>query len=536
MSYLSVLVRSRRFEIVGAVAGLASMAVLAAVMFAFRSALADGVVALVLVVPVVVAVVIGGSRAGVVAVVAGFLLYDFVFIRPYYTFRVGSARNWLALIVYVAVVLLVAQVVSRLHLAEEAVRIREADSQRLLELSELLIESRPLQDLLQIVTSIVQEAFACEGTALLLPGPSGLEIVASSGRDLTAAELKRIHPEPGVASSLTPPTGGLPADSDHAARTETIVLSVADHPVGLIGLVGARLSPGRHATARGFANHVAIAIDRAQLQERALRTSVLEEVDRLRGALVGAVSHDLRTPLATIKTAATALLDDGSTIGWSDREELLRLIDEQADKLARLVTNLLDMSRIETGSLVVDHQPVDLATVIAEAVNAMRPHVPEDRIHVLVPRELPQIEADHVLLEQVLVNLIENALRYAPPGTAVDVAARAMPGAIEVAVSDTGPGFSARDRLRVFGLARPTARPSARHPTEQEGESAAAVMRPGGGASILASRPAASGSGVGLTIAKAFVEAHGGTISADNSPDGGARVAFSLPLTAAARR
>ncbi len=507
----------------GTSVAFALMTVLGAVMFAYRSHLSDATVALVLVVPVVVAVVLAGSWSGVAIVLAGFFLYDLVFIPPYYTLRVGSRRDWLNLVVYVVVVWLVARVVDRLRLAEDAARNREADTQRLLELSELLIEHRALSDLLPLVVSMVHDAFASESVVLLLPNEGRLEIVARSGRELTESELRRVSPEPGVASSLTPQTT---RDIDAAADgspTEMIVLSAPGRPVGLIVLVGAHLSPHRRLLARAFANHIAIAIERAQLQEATLRMSVLEEVDRLRGALVSAVSHDLRTPLATIKASSSALLDDVSSIPADERTELLSLIDEQADRLARLVTNLLDMSRIETGSLVVDRQSVDLHDVLAAAVGGLRPLVPEGRLTAHVPAVLPRVRADRVLVEQVVVNLLENALRYAPVGTSVDLSAKAVGRTVEVAVTDRGPGFSRVDRIRIFGLARPT-----------EPVPVVAAVPAGRAASGAASgRPPAriaGGSGVGLAIAKAFVEAHGGAIWADDADGGGTRVAFSLPV------
>jgi two-component system sensor histidine kinase KdpD len=498
-------------------------------MFAFRSHLDVATVALVLVVPVVIGVVIGGVRAGTVAVLAGFLLYDLVFIRPYYTLRVGAARNWLALLVYVLVMLMVARVVGRLRVAEDEARNRESDTQRLLELSELLIEDRPLADLLPLVVSIVRDAFGCESVVLLLPDEGRLHVVARGGRELTAAELSRVSPAPGVAASLTPPSAPSSDVPPDGAHTETIVLSAPGRPVGLIGLVGARLSPHRRALAGAFGNHIAVAIERAQLQEQAMRMSVLEEADRLRGALVGAVSHDLRTPLATIKASASTLLDDDEAVGAADRLELLALIDQQADRLARLVTNLLDMSRIESGSLVVNRKPLDLGDLIGEAVASLRPLVAEKRIVVRLPPGLPTVDADHVLLVQVIVNLLENAVRFAPEETVVEVTAEAGPNSVHVAVTDHGPGFTERDRVRIFGLARPS--PS----------SAAALGRPRPAPPAAASGTVAArtdrtranpsgGSGVGLAIAKAFVDAHGGVIWAENVVGGGGRVAFSLPL------
>ncbi|MGO8877278.1 MAG: ATP-binding protein [Acidimicrobiales bacterium] len=530
MSSLPIAAAPARRLLAGAAVAIASLAVLGALMFAFRPHLSDATVALVLVVPVIVGVVVGGSWAGVLAVLLGFLLYDFAFIQPYYTLRVGSGRDWLNLVVYVVVVALVARVVDRLRVAEDQARNRETDTQRLLELSELLIENRSLGDLLPLVVSIVQDAFACESVVLLLPRDGRLEIVARAGRELTAAELRRVSPEPGVAASLMPQSAPSLLETE-AFRTETIVLSAPGRPVGLIGLVGTRLSPHRRLLVRAFANHIAIALERAQLQEQTLRISVLEEVDRLRGALVGAVSHDLRTPLATIKASASTLLDDGSAIAPADRKELLSLIDEQSDRLARLVTNLLDMSRIETGSLVVDRQPLDIGEVVREAVAGLRPLVPEGRLDVRIAPELPSVDADHVLIGQVVVNLLENALRYAPAGTAVEVTVTSGAARVEVAVTDYGPGFPEQERLRIFGLARPTA------PVPVL---SGLASRPAAAAPATSPRPAVpapsagGGSGVGLAIAKAFVNAHGGTIWADNVPGGGARVAFSLPVHGAA--
>jgi two-component system, OmpR family, sensor histidine kinase KdpD len=520
MNVLSVTKSPTRRLVAGTAIAIACTAGLGVVMFVVRSHVTDATVALVLVIPVILAVVVGGSRAGAVAVVIGFLAYDFVFIPPYYTLRIGSLRNWVALGVYVVVVVLVARVVDRLRVAEDAALSREADAQRLLELSELLIENRPLAELAPLVASVVRDAFACEGVVLLLPDDEHLEIVATAGRALTPAELRRVNPGPGVAASLTLPTAPAMTEAADTVRTETIVLSAPGGPVGLIGLAGAQLSPPRRELARVFANHIAVALERSRLQEQALRLSVLEEVDRLRGALVGAVSHDLRTPLATIKASASTLLDADTPIAPADRAELLGLIDGQADRLARLVTNLLDMSRIETGSLVVTRQPLDIGDVVVEALATLRPMAAADRIVVRISPGLPSVQADHVLVGQVIVNLLENALRYAPNGTAVEVTAATAGANVEVSVSDEGPGFSQQDRIRVFGLARPTVPTST--PSTPSNRAAGPVLS--------SSAATAGGSGVGLAIAKAFVEAHGGSIWADNPSGGGARVTFSLPV------
>jgi len=196
------------------------------------------------------------------------------------------------------------------------------------------------------------------------------------------------------------------------------------------------------------------------------------------------------------------------------------------------VTNLLDMSRIETGALVIDRHPLAVGEIVTAAVAGLRPLVPDGRILVRIPSGLPIVEADPVLIGQVVVNLLENALRYAPTGTPVEVTAAASATWIEVLVTDHGPGFPEQDRIRIFGLARPTASVPVVSPRSPRGVTTSLPATAGGG---RGGAPLAGGSGVGLAIAKAFVEAHGGTISADNVPGGGARVAFRLPAVAARR-
>ena len=184
-------------------------ATLAAIMVPLRTHLSVATTALVLVVPVVVGVVVGGFAAGGFAVVSGFLVFDYVFIPPYYTFNVGSAENWTALIVYAAVMLLVASVVSRLDKAQsEAGMPREETISRLFELTDLLIEDRPLPEVLELIVSTVQRAFGLRSVALLLPAGGRLEVVASAGEKMSADELRQVAPVPGVVASVGVSAGG----------------------------------------------------------------------------------------------------------------------------------------------------------------------------------------------------------------------------------------------------------------------------------------------------------------------------------------
>jgi two-component system sensor histidine kinase KdpD len=250
-----------------------------------------------------------------------------------------------------------------------------------------------------------------------------------------------------------------------------------------------------------FANQAALAVDRARLREQALRARLLEEVDRWRSALLGAVSHDLRTPLASIKTAVSSLRQPGTSMVPADRAELLELIELQSDRLARLVTNLLDMTRIEAGALEPRPAAMAIDELVDEALAALGGLLPRDRVVLQVAPDLPLLRVDHVLISQVLANVLENAGRLSPPGSPIRIGARPAPRSdamrVEISVRDEGPGIVPAERDRVFEM----------------------FSQNGGGGRA----------GLGLTIAKAFVEAHGGRIWIDPDVSSGARVVFTVP-------
>jgi two-component system, OmpR family, sensor histidine kinase KdpD len=493
----------------GIVATLVSLGVLLAVLLPFRSHLSVALPALVFVLPALVGTVIGGFWPGVVGAAAGFVVYDWFFLPPYDTFTVRSPQNWIAVAVYALVVLVVAQVVSQLQrLRQEADR-RTDEAEHLHELSQALIGDLPLSELLTHIVDTVQGVFGQRWTALVLPagGPDAvgpgevLRVAAAAGEPLRSEETSSLTAAGGHAVSL-----GL------EGRTEphrvSVALVVSHRPVGLLVLADVKLSERARALLGTFANQAALALDRAQLRDQALRSQLLEEIDRWRSALLGAASHDLRTPLASIKTAVSSLRQSGSHLGETDRAELLGLIELQADRLARLVTNLLDMTRIESGALELRPDPVAFDELVAESLASLGGLVARDRVVAEAPDNLPLLYIDHVLISQVLANVLENAGRLAPPDSIIHVDVRALgPGGpekadqVEIAVRDDGPGIPAEEIQRVFEM----------------------FSQNGGGGRA----------GLGLAIAKAFVEAHGGHIWIDPTVTHGARVVFTVPCEAA---
>jgi two-component system sensor histidine kinase KdpD len=251
-----------------------------------------------------------------------------------------------------------------------------------------------------------------------------------------------------------------------------------------------------------------VVAQRSRLVEESNRVRLLEEVDRLRAALIGSVSHDLRTPLASIKASISDLADPALHLSDDDRATLLRTTEEETDRLSRLVTNLLDMSRIQAGALVPHRSATPLDELIGAVVARLAGMFREHRLTVEVADGLPLADVDYLLVEQALTNLLENAARYTPVGSAVTVrAGEASGGAeVEVAVVDHGPGVAEEERERIFDEFY--------------------RLRAGGGGPF--------GTGMGLAIVKGIVEAHGGRIRVTETPGGGATFALRLPAATGA--
>ncbi len=475
--------RRARRALGGVAAASALTASLALVLVPLRSHLSVATTALVLVVPVAVGVAVGGFAAGVFATALGFLVYDFVFIPPYYTLSVGSAQNWTALAVYAVVMVVVSRVVDRVEAARADAQARAGELRRLFDVSELLVRAASEDAMLEGIVRAVRQAFELDGAALLLPAGDGLGLVASSGAALAPDELLAL------STGARPPGG---------SGLRSVALVASGRPVGLLALQGAAPGTEGEELLHAFANHLALALERSQLQAQALRAGVLEEVDRLRRGLVGAVSHDLRTPLATIKVATSALLDPDAPVPAPEARELLGLVEGQADRLDRLVANLLDMSRIQAGALELRRAPVGLPALLSDALARLGPASELRRVESDLPAGLPEVEVDRVLVGAVLANLVDNALRYGLDEPVTVAAAPAGPGEVVVSVADRGPGLPAGGR---------------------EGGLFASIAR----------REAGGAGGLGLAIVASFVEAHGQRVWVEARAGGGSRVCFTLP-------
>jgi two-component system sensor histidine kinase KdpD len=249
-----------------------------------------------------------------------------------------------------------------------------------------------------------------------------------------------------------------------------------------------------------FAAQAAVVLDRRRLREEADQARALAEGNRIRTALLAAVSHDLRTPLAGIKAAVSSLRSED--VAWSDEDqaELLAGIEDGADRLDNLVGNLLDMSRLQTGTVTPIIREVDLDEVVPMALGG----VPEDSVELDIPETLPMVAVDPGLLERAVANLVENAVKYSPDTTPVLVKASAIAHRVEIRVVDRGPGVPDEAKNRIF------------EPFQRYGDA-----------------PRGAGVGLGLAVARGFTEALGGTLSAEDTPGGGLTMVLSLQLAPA---
>ncbi len=472
----------------GLVAAAGLTGVLGAVLVPARPHLIGAVPALVLVIPVVAGVAMGGLPVGVFGVAVAFTAYDLLFVRPFGSVAAANPQDWVVLGVYAVVMLVTARLVASLRAVQADARHGERATRRLFEVSDLLIGDQPLGDLLQEVAETVLGGFGLTSCAVLLPHGDQLSVAAHVGEPLPA----------GTAASLARPAAGTPLAQIGRDGLRTLPLVTATGPVGLLVLRGRALGARDQRLLALYANHAALAVERSRLREQALRLGVLAETDRWRRTLLTSVAHDLRTPLASIKAAVSDLADPLAPLGEQDRRELLATVEGETDRLSQLLANLLDVHRIEAGTRRLERRDELLLDLALEAVQAVGPRLETHPLAVEIPPGLA-VTVDHTLAVQAFANLLDNAARHTPVGTRVRLSARARADRVDVALDDEGPGIPPDRLARLFDGAGPAV----------------------GGPAI--------GAGVGLTIARSFIEVQGGRIAAGRAPGGGLRLSLSLP-------
>ena len=422
---------------------------------------------------VIAVALVGGFVPAVLVAIVGSLLLNYYFTPPIHQWTIAEANNALALGIFVAVGLAVSSVVDGAARRSKQAARASAESELLVTAAGSVLRG---QQALTAVLDRVQEAFGMESVTLLerAPGPAGprgpvtgwVPVATSGGPGLTRPEDADVDVP--VTDSLT------------------------------LGLRGRALPASDRRVLGAFAAYAAAALEQQRLAAEAEAARPIAEADRMRTALLAAVSHDLRTPLASAKAAVTSLRSRDVQWNQEDRDELLATADESLDRLARLVDNLLDMSRLQAGALSVFPRPSDLEEVVSRSLDDLGPAARQ--VLVDMPATLPEVQVDPAILERVIANVTANALRYSPPGSPPLLTASAMAERVELRIVDRGPGIPEDDRDRIFV------------PFQRLGDT-----------------DNTTGVGLGLALSRGLTEAMGGTLDPEDTPGGGLTMAISLP-------
>ncbi|MFB3892262.1 MAG: DUF4118 domain-containing protein [Phycisphaerae bacterium] len=443
-----------------------------------------------------------GLGAGILASVLSVLAFDFFFVQPSFTLAVSDTQYFITFAVMLVISVLISTLADRIRRQAGSSRQRERRTEALYRLSRKLAATAGTHQLVAAAEMELAASYASE-VAIFLPDDAGRlkatlggpASFTSNEHELAVAQWAFEHRQLAGAGTDTLPD----------AHALYVPLTSPKGAVGVLALrpleLGRFDSPDQRQLLQTLASQIALAIERDSLAEQARKVLLQAEAERLRGTLLASVSHDLRTPLAVIAGASSSLLEEGPAIPDATRRELLRTVFDESNRLALLVDNLLHITRIESGAVAVNKQWYPLEEVVGSALERTRKPLAGRPVNVRIPDDLPLVKMDGVLVEQVLVNLLENAAKYTPACTAVDISARIEDGGLTVEVADRGGGLSAEERQRVFDRF-------------YRGATVGAGQR---------------GAGLGLAICRAAVEAHGGKIWAEDRPGGGARFVFSIP-------
>lgn len=483
-------------EALGAVAWVAGAALLGLVL---RGIVSTTDIAMLFLLAITMAGLRARRAASVLAAVVGIALFDLLFVPPYGTFAISDASYLLTFVVMLAIALAMTRLMGQLREGAEAARARERRTAALLELAQELADAGTETVVGQAVQRRLADSIGAEVSIVLTDGSGGLQPLVTSAvpldeRELAVARWAVQRREAAGLGTATLPT----------ASARWIPLPVGDQ---VIGAMGVRMpdgdpirAPDRRLFLEAVAGQAAVALERLRLVDRTQRDRVEIEAERLRTALLSSLSHDLRTPLAGVEGAATTLLRDDLATDPATRHELLETVRDEARRMARLVSNLLEMVRVESGSLQVQREWQALEEIVGVALLRCEPFLGGMAVTTKLPADLPMLRVDGLLLEQVFVNLLENASRYAMAGGEVQIGARQLGAELEVVVEDRGPGVAAGEEEVIF-------------------EKFARGGHATGG-----------GVGLGLAICRGIVTAHGGRIRAERREGGGLRMVITLPL------
>jgi two-component system sensor histidine kinase KdpD len=457
-------------------------------------------------------VTVAGLRLGrgpsALTAVLNVAAFDFFFVPPRYSFAVSDVQYLVTFGTMVIIALVIANLTASVRQQTRVAGARERRTALLYAMSRELAATRGIDNMARVAVRHVAEVFQCQAVVLLpaaggklhYPDAPPLE-TSFRHADLAVAQWVADHGRP----------AGLGTDTLPAARGEYLPLGEEGRTVGVLGVLPSNarrvLLPEQSHLLSTFAGQIALALERARLAEAAEASSLAAERETLRNTLLASISHDLRTPLAVMAAAGSTLAQHGANLDEPTRVALARSVESKAHEMSDLVSNVLDLVRLESGQVALrrDWQTID--DLVGSALAACAERLAAHRVELHLAPDLPPVWVDATLIVQVLTNLLDNAAKYTPPGTPVTVSGVVEPDRtfVRVTVDDEGPGLPAGDPARLFDKF-------------QRGNDEGSVV----------------GVGLGLAICQAIVRAHGGEIEAHRREGGGARFTFTLPATEAA--
>jgi two-component system sensor histidine kinase KdpD len=462
-------------------------------------------IALVFLTAVLTSAIVYGLWPSLFACLASVLAYNFFFLPPLYTFTIADPENVVALFFFAVVAVIASNLAARVRVQALTARQRAKTTEDLYQFARKLAASVTLDDLLW-ATAFQIASMLKVNVVLLLPEDDNLAMRAGyppedrlDDADLAAAKWcwQNNHP------------AGRGADTLPGARRLFLPMATGRGPVGVVGLDSERqgplLGPDQRRLFNALADQAALAVERVALTQDVEQARVAAEAEKLRAALLTSISHDLRTPLASVLGSATSLRHYRHALDDAAQDELIATIQEEAERLNRFIANLLDMTRLEAGAIEPRRDLIDLGDVVGSALERAAKVLARHRVAVDLASDLPMLKLDPVLFEQVLFNLFDNAAKYAPAGSEIRLAARRDGNTVRLDVADEGEGIPAGDLERIFDK----------------------FYR------VPAGDNRRVGTGLGLAICRGFVEALGGVITAANRRDRrGAVFTIALPVPA----
>jgi two-component system sensor histidine kinase KdpD len=438
--------------------------------------------------------------AAILASVLSVAAFDYFCVPPYFTFTVEDTQYLFTFGVMLAVALVISTQTARIRQQASHAKEREAQARALYRVSGSLSGETRVFDLARAAASVTEEVLSSH-VVIFLPEEGTLSFRRRTSDQLPVpsaeASIARRAFEEGHAT-------GRGVDARSPALAMYVPLRGARETVGVMAVIPGSAKDASLAEQRplidALAGQIALAIERNLSRSAAEAARMEVQTEQMRSSLLSAVSHDLRTPRASITGAASTLRSQEDRLSAETRRELLDSISEEAERLSRLVSNLLDMTRLESGGVELRRDFYPLEEIVGSALARMESQLDGRPVVTRLPADLPVIHADDVLLGQAILNLLENAIKYTPPGSAIDIAAQQEGAQVLLTVRDHGPGFQAEEQERIFEKF-------------YRGKS-----------------KAARGAGLGLAICRAIIDAHGGRIEAANHPEGGALFRIHLPL------